>query len=291
MRRGFTLVEMIVALAVTSVLTVLMLRMFTDSSTIWKREDERLDTFREARAALQLMARELATVNPIPIPDVDPATNKSLQFPLLALTYHGDTPEVEKTTPGNQEIYALATLPYQPKLDPKTSAVRDKSELRAIGYYCEWREEKSSLGEAKNCYVLRRQCADSDTTFSRLQTVLKASGPMQYPASFNILYRRITDLGSSVDLQDIATYVWDLHFTVPAAKTSATPPLWPQGMAARELPEWVEIGFKALGSNAARKLDGQNLSRTDWFTTNSTAYQRFILPAEQQFVTRVKLNR
>lgn len=290
--RGFTLVEMIVALAVTSVLTVLMLRMFTDSSAIWKREDDRLDTFREARAALQLMARELATVNPMP--GVNPTLGGTEQFPVLALRYHPDTLEAEKTTPGNQQIYALASLPYQPKKDTKTGEIRDRGELRAIGYFCAWVQEK-------NCYVLRRQSADSDETFSRLQRVLKAASPMQYPASFGVLYDRTAPANSATTpvepIQDVATYIWDLQFalpTPPATPENPTPlpPRWlDQKIYARELPEWVEIRFRALGSNAARNLEGQNLNQTHWFNTSDVTYQKFILPGEQQFVTRVKLNR
>ncbi|MEA3210327.1 MAG: hypothetical protein QOE70_3384 [Chthoniobacter sp.] len=99
-RRAFTLGEMLVALAVTSLLMVLMMRMFMDSTAIWQQNEERLDTFREARAALQLMARELATVNAVPhVPD---------QFPVLALRHHPTT-----TTPDqvNEEVYALASVP------------------------------------------------------------------------------------------------------------------------------------------------------------------------------------
>lgn len=283
MKRGFTLVEMIVALAVTSVLTVLMLRMFTDSSTIWKREDDRLDTFREARAALQLMATELSTVNPLPELNPKASEGEAERFPALALRYHPNTPEGDQTTPGNQEIYALAALPN-----------RGKSDLCAIGYYCEW-------VEAKSCYVLRRQFTDGDETFARLQKVLKASAPISYPASFAVLYNRsVTDNGTGIvsePVQDLATYVWDLQFTLPApAATTANPnpppPKWlDQRIYGRELPQWVEIRFKALGSSAARKLEGQPMGRTDWFKTKETAYQRFILPAEQQFVTRVKLSR
>lgn len=280
-QRGFTLVEMIVALAVTSVLTVMMLRMFTDSSTIWKREDDRLDTFREARAALQLMARELAAVNPVP--EVDPTPGGGEEFPALAVRYHNDTPETEKTTPGNQEIYGLGALPN-----------RGKSDLCAFGYFCQW-------DDVKKCYVLRRQFADSDETFSRLQLVLKATAPMNYPASFAFLYSRATPANSTgpvvEPVQDVATYVWDLQFTLPAPAPTAAipnpvPPKWlDQKIYARELPQWVEIRFKALGSSAARKLEGQTLTRSNWFDTTDVTYQRFILPGEQQFVTRVKLSR
>jgi prepilin-type N-terminal cleavage/methylation domain-containing protein len=281
-RRGFTLVEMIVALAVTSVLTVMMLRMFTDSSTIWKREDDRLDTFREARAALHLMASELSTVNPVP--DVNPNTAPGApeQFPALALRYHSDTAEEDKG--GNQEIYALASLPNP-----------GKSDLCAIGFFCQW-------NAVKKCFVLKRQFADSDLTFTRLQQVLKATAPMHYPGSFDVLYSRAAAPatgGTSVavePVQDVASYVWDLQFTLlppaPAnSKVVPTPAPWPQGIYARELPQWIEIRFKALGAAGARKLEGTSLNRADWFEPKKDTYQRLILPGEQQFVTRVKLSR
>jgi prepilin-type N-terminal cleavage/methylation domain-containing protein len=271
--RAFTLVEMLVALAVTSVLTVLMLRMFTDSSTIWKREDERLDTFREARAALQLIASELSSVNPVS--GVSPVAGGPEQFPLFALRIHPDTPAPDQAISGNHQIYALAAVPN-----------RGKSDLCAIGYFCHW-------DDAKSCFILRRQFADSDTTFTRLQQVLKPSGLLQDPAAFNLLYSRAAASGSAAvePVQDVASYVWDLQFALPAPTPTSTPPPWPQGLAARELPLWVEIRFKALGASAARKLEAQSFSRQTWFETTRPAYQRFILPGEQQFVTRVKLSR
>ncbi len=263
-RHGFTLVEMLVALAVTSLLTVLMLRMFTDSSTIWKQQEDRLDTFREARAALQLMARELASVNPAP--------ELAADFPVLALQHHWETEEADKA---NGEVYALASVPNG-----------GRGDWCAIGYFCGWDAKKSA-------YVLRRQFADSDDTFANLRTALAAGSPQAGSMAFRTLFARPGGSHTATEeaTQDVASYIWDLQFAVPPLNPTATPAPYPQGASARALPEWVEIRFRALGLTAARKLEGQGLTRQMWFAKNNPTYQRLILPGEQQFISRVKLSR
>ena len=131
--------------------------------------------------------------------------------------------------------------------------------------------------------------------------------------AFNILYARPTTLAGSSNsaatqsVDDMASYVWDLEFVTPAPPTpSASDPTkmappqmvpWPQGYFWKELPQWVEIHFKALGTTAARKLQGVALTRGAWFPTSASSkadqniYNHMILPGEQQFVTRVKLCR
>lgn len=262
-RAAFTLVEMMVALSVTAVLSVLMLRMFMDSSTIWKSNDERLETFREARAALQLMARELAAVNAAPeLPE---------KFPMLALQHHGDTLPEDYV---NQEVYAL-------------SATRNTghSDLCAVGYFCTWDDRRKT-------FTLRRQATESNATFANLQKALRFGSPMTPSGAFHLLYARPLPNADDDSLHEIATYVWNLQFIIPHPTNQTLPnPPWPQGSFWKELPEWVEIRFKALGSAAARKLDGQAITRETWFVDSDPLRQRLILPNEQQFITRVKLSR
>jgi hypothetical protein len=113
------------------------------------------------------------------------------------------------------------------------------------------------------------------------------------PAAFKLLFARPQPVGDEEPIQDVAAFIWDLHFGVPLPNPLGTtpPPPWPQGHFSRELPQWLEIRFKALGATAARKLEGQEISRETWFDPKASAYQRLILPYEQPFVTRVKLAR
>jgi len=266
--RAFTLVEMVVAIAVTLALVVIMVQIFVSGSNLWTKNNERLDTFREARAALQMMARDLSGVNPVPgLPD---------QFPVLALQYHPSTAGEDKV---NQEVYGLTSVSNS-----------GKSDLCAVGYFCAWDANKST-------FVLKRQFTESNTTFANLRQALPLASPMTGQGAFNVLFARplnstaAANSTSTQSVDDMASYVWDLQFITP---TTGNPPQtvkWPQGYFWKEMPLWVEIRFKALGATAARKLEGSQITRDVWFSPDSDIYKRMILPNEQQFVTRVKLCR
>src|SRR5436190_1058694 len=115
-RHAFTLVEMMVTIAVTSVLVVLMFNVFINGSTLWQKNEEKLDTFREARAAMQMITRDFSGMSAIPnLPD---------QYPILAFQNHSETAAGDKV---NQEIYGIV---------PARNTGR--SGLCAVGYFCVW---------------------------------------------------------------------------------------------------------------------------------------------------------
>lgn len=267
--RAFTLLELLVALGVTSVLVILMFNVFMSGSTLWQKNEEKLDTFREARAAMQMITRDFSGLSAIPdAPD---------KFPILALRYHTDTAPEDET---NKEIYGI--IPARN---------RGRGSLCAVGYFCAWDSVKSA-------FVLRRQFADSSLTFDHLKAALPVNSPPPPADAFKLLYARPTKNTAEQTIDDIATYVFNFDVqwapTHPSPLTSPSQPTeqlpWPQTFA-RELPAWVEIRFKALGANAARKLAGQGISRATWTNSANAAHQRLILPGEQEFVTRIKLAR
>lgn len=258
-RRAFTLVEVTVAIAVTLVLTTLMLNVLNQSSVIWNRSNESLDTFREARGALQVMSREIGGLRSMPEP------NKT--FPLLSLQHHPNTEDEDKV---NEEIYALVNTPNA-----------GRANWCAVGYFCRW--------DAKhNSYSLVRQFTGSDDTFANMRVVFNATSPLTGPAAFQQLYDR-----DRINSQDVvATYCWDLHFDLPTGlelMDAQQGAFWPQGDFSQKLPPWIQVRCKVLGSLAARRLQNAGISKADWFKTDSDKYRRFILPYQQQFVTRISL--
>ena len=288
-RAAFTLVELIVAMAATSVIVVLMLQLFSESSTLWQRNNDRLDTYREARAALQAMQRDFSALSPIPMSGntMTESEDAMVDFPLLALQYHPASLEEDRQSGKNQEFYGLVA-----------SRNSGKGATCAIGYFCQW-------DETHTAFALKRMVTESDTTYANLNEILKVNIDPKNPnaprrpskppsAAFEQLYARIPvdpdptqPIKQTID--DMALYVWDLRLeiTPPSATTPAK--AWPQGFFCRQLPQWLEIRFKALGSNATRKLAGRKFDREAWFDTTSDKYKRFIQPLEQSFVTRVKL--
>src|SRR5438552_129711 len=56
---GFTLVELLIAVAITVLIVVLLGTMFGSLTKTTSRANQRIDAFRDARAALQMMERDL----------------------------------------------------------------------------------------------------------------------------------------------------------------------------------------------------------------------------------------
>lgn len=254
-RSAFTLVEVTVAIAVTLVLMTLMLQVLNQSSIIWNRSNESLDTFREARGALELMARELGQIRSMPVPE--------RTFPLLSLRH---SPQTQPEDTMNQEIYGLVRARNE-----------DKADLCAVGYYCKWVESRSA-------FSLVRQFSPSGETFSNLRLVLSASSPLNNSQAFTQLYSRNRE-------EAVATYLWDLQFALPDninfSETDLQRQTWPQGDFSQKLPPWVEVRCKSLGSLAARRLKGIGLTRDVWANPEAPLYKKLIAPHQQQFVTRI----
>jgi len=261
-RRAFTILEVLVAMSVTMVLSALMMQVLSHTSTLWSHTNESLDTFREARAALQVMGRDLAQLRSMPqVPRA---------FPLLALESHPETAPEDRV---NQELYALVSTPNVGKAD-----------WCAIGYFCRW-------NQARKAFSLSRQFTRSDTAFEKLGEVLNAKTPLSGARAFMALYTRPDKDSDWGSVDDLATYCWDLQFVLPEKLTlpSTQQQEWPQGEFSQQLPAWIEVRCKVLGSLAARRLAGHPVTRDTWFDPASPLYQKLILPYEQEFTTRISL--
>src|SRR2546423_13799084 len=57
---AFTLVEILVAIAIVVFVVLVLAQIISSAQAIWRHSEARTDAFREARAALHLMARDLA---------------------------------------------------------------------------------------------------------------------------------------------------------------------------------------------------------------------------------------
>ncbi len=57
---GFTLLELLAAMAVLSVMIVMLFAAFSQASRAWLQSENRVETFTQARVALDLMSRELS---------------------------------------------------------------------------------------------------------------------------------------------------------------------------------------------------------------------------------------
>ena len=277
---AFTLAELLIATGVTAGLVVMLGWMLGSLMRTSSHATARVDAFRDARAAMQLIERDLRNLvraqwnpdpftNPTPSPcfastvSTTPVTLPAAYFVLKSIYADPAT-----TSNQNQQLYALVA--------DRTSG--SSGDVCAVGYYCWWDDQLHT-------YTLRRFFRGSAATFAEMQ----AAGSY---AADSALYRlNAPDAKNDV----LAAYVWNLRITVyDAAGTIPTTPTYPcvcdgPANAARMLPAAVEISFNAMSPQAARTVASVSSSPNDWMDTTTQNYQRLILPHVYQFRSRINL--
>ena len=318
-----------VAMTVSLLLIVVLLRVFTAATTSWQRGEAQADAYREARGALQIMARDLSTtVQPL-VTGLDGAP-LAPTLPTLVLSRYTDGNSKAGGRPFNEEVYCLSNIinnPAPPGLTNKDQGMN--SELCSVGFFCQWMPDIASDAakpRTPRAFALMRQFLDSRGVSKRLQSNQGANTPLR----FDQLYARESLVpGSSVPQElrpatstQLAAYIWDLKFRIDTtliatedgeaaasdqgdSSKSATPydhtlPK-PRIYDGRNipypsvLPTYVEIRFKALSTGAGRRLEGNNgVSEVDWQPLKAeekptSTYKQIILPNARQFVLRVPL--
>ena len=307
---AFTLVELLVSITILTVLVGVLFQVFSASATGWQRAESRADAFREARAALGLITRDLSqTIAPTLFTPTTPA-NSPLQplYPTLVLDrYPGNDTDI--ATKDNDPFEQVHCLTLVPNATP--------SALSAVSYFCRW-------DDTKKTYTLARRVVNSTNTFNRFKTATNAhttttgtppTSTFSSPLAFLDLLARSAasddpktadQSKNTPDANDLAAYVWDLQFRVdtnlqvtPTAAGSAQTPAADHAIPARTyaldapypnaLPPYVEVRFKALSANAGARLRG-TATRQTWTDPSTPLYRTVILPSSQQFVQRVPLN-
>src|SRR3954465_5230320 len=89
-QQAFTIVELLIAATITVLIVVMLGTMFGSLTSTASRANQRTDTFRDARAALQMISRDLTNLvgprweeaNPLAVPPTQP---KSLTLPAAHL--------------------------------------------------------------------------------------------------------------------------------------------------------------------------------------------------------------
>jgi general secretion pathway protein J len=67
-RRGFTLIEVVIALTIVATLLVVMFAGLRVGMAAWQRGDERAETLQRTRSLMQILTRSLAATNPYKAP-------------------------------------------------------------------------------------------------------------------------------------------------------------------------------------------------------------------------------
>jgi len=276
---AFTMVELLIAAAITVVIVLMLAGMFLSLTNTSMRASQRTDAFRDARAALQTIERDMANLVQLPstspTPTPTPSTSPTPPPPLKSAAYFAldkrwqDTANDPYSDPTNgnlnRQIFGLVAT--------KNASSTTYGDLCAVGYYCRWDTDH---------YVLCRYFTDSATTFATIQ-----NGGTYVPDT--TLY---TPSPSRTD-EVLAAYVWNFNVTLydgSGAVINAYPYICdPSAITINPLPAAIEISFNAISPQAARTLMSVSSSPNDWMNTTTQNYQRLILPHMYQFRTRINL--
>src|SRR5262249_13064525 len=170
---GFTLAELLIATGITAGIVLILGWMLGVLMSTASHANARVDAFRDARAALQLMERDLRNLvrtqwspDPFTSPTPTPGTVKPLTLPAA---YFAVENIYNDPATGNQQLYALVA--------DRTSGT--SGDVCAVGYYCRWDDQL-------HAYSLRRFFRDSASTFGVMQNAVSyAADSVLYTPSTN----------------------------------------------------------------------------------------------------------
>lgn len=237
---AFTLIELLVAMTVSLLLLVVLMQVFSAATNTWQRSEAQIDAYREARGALQLMARDLSTTLQPTFVQADGTSNAANPLlPTLVLNrYPAAIPSRDASAEKiNEEVYVLTSTVDQlqpgaastPTPAPgATAAVRRSTDLCAVGYFCQWMPDIAASGAAQtrapHAFALMRQYLNGAGTSTRIQAAVQSHGgaaSLQTPLAFLDLFERAslvpgtaTNSSSLGQATQLAAYVWDLKIRV-----------------------------------------------------------------------------
>ncbi|CAN5593608.1 hypothetical protein BH09VER1_BH09VER1_41340 [soil metagenome] len=248
---GFTLIELLVAMAVFAILVVMLMGMVDSASKLWRQSENRMDSYRESRAALNIMNRDLrnalASQNP-----------NYIKLNADAFQYLSDG---EKNTNFAGAIFFLAAEPQN------SQSSGNKSDVCLVGYFLAYGNTSMIPGPlATSSMNLYRYFLASDAAFAKLNNSTNApfdsglttSDPNVELLARNIKSFKVTGLDGN---------------SVPYTVTGTAP-----------LPSIVNIEMVALNKDAAKILTSK-----DAWTNTPPALTNVVLQNSQTFSTRTRL--
>lgn len=260
---AFTVVELLLAASLTVIIVVLLGTMFGKLANTATRSNQRVDAFRDARAAMQRIQSDFSAL----------VAAKATAYFVI----NNDASNSSGSTV--RHLYGLVALKNRP-----AAAAGIPSDVCSVGYYCSWDNTTSS-------YRLLRYFKDSAVTFNTIQTAM-AGG-----------YAKYTDLYKLTASDEVlAAYCWNLQVTPYDNVGNAMTVTYPyvcdtSATATGVLPAAIEISFKAISPAAARTATKAGVGANVWMAYDQTAtsqadkttYDRMIGPYTYQFRTRINL--
>ncbi|PTY02314.1 hypothetical protein DB346_09390 [Verrucomicrobia bacterium LW23] len=284
--RCFSLVEMMVSVAILSIILVLLVQMVDMTGKVWKSSSMESASFRESRASFESMSRKLSQVILNPYWDYDPPLSATQLSPskyvrqsdLHLVCGPALGPKGLLTgTPGlfspGHAVFFLAELGYSEPGAAPDGSVPLPGLLNAAGYYLSYEDTIPRLpkfarelkaGQQRNRFLLMEMCqpAEECRIFQYSGTALTAANAMDWfrvplaaspPPSrviaeniVALVFRPRTSLADSGAAPLSTDYVYDTRKYLSAPGET---------LSRNQLPPLIDITLVAIDEASATRLD------------------------------------
>ena len=255
-RPGFSLVELLVTMAVAFILTTALLQMMVSSLDSWTRQEKQFSSQREGRAALRLLADDLNSI--AAIPDGGPLADE----PAAVV---GRSPMRFLLQNGTKESVSTTRLAFLRTVKPSQRG-RDtgRGDLRLVLYGLALTPDGGASGlepDAVSQKLVRRELSAAET-YRRLESHRLQGQPMVFEADWAALEsaQEPADAESRARARNAVLAHDVIRFDCRALErldpTAVVPSLWPL----EKLPAWVEVRLRLTNRQTGRLLK----SLPDW---------------------------
>ena len=250
-KKAFSLLEILVAISVLSILLVVLLNIVHGSTTLWRTTENRAEAYREARAAIQVVSADLRNLLP--------STNTAYFLTNL--------PGSDASTRPNSQIGFLSTLPMT------SQNTNNKSDLCAVAYFLAYGNKAPVAGnQGPQSYNLYRYFTESNETFANLEKNAPFSDVNPANTKCEILARNILDF-------QITPLTANSNGFTNWTYSASTP-----------TPDLVELKIIGLNNERSLRFNARN-DQAGWDALRGETNTSDHLKNTKAFTTRVKINR
>ena len=229
---AFSLLELLVAIAVLCILLVILLNIVQGASNLWRTSENKVEAYREGRAALQVISSDLRHA--------------------LASTNTNFFRRNISSYPNSTNVAFLATLPLS------SQETNSLSDVCTVGYFLAYDNKSPVSGiTGRQSYNLYRYFVESNETFAKLSD---SSGPAD-----------VLDFDPSRPPEILARNVVGFKATYFITNGPGSFTTWTQS-AATPMPDIVEIQLTAVNNERTMRFGARGASgEWDAFSGNTNS--------------------
>ena len=229
---AFSLLELLVAIAVLCILLVILLDIVQGATNLWRTSENKVEAYREGRAALQVISSDLRHA--------------------LASTNTNFFRRDISSYPNSTNVAFLATLPLS------SQETNSLSDICTVGYFLAYDNKSPVSGiTGRQSYNLYRYFVESNETFAKLSD---SSGPAD-----------VLDFDPSRQPEILARNVVGFKATYFITNGPGSFTTWTQS-AATPMPDIVEIQLTAVNNERTMRFGARGASgEWDAFSGNTNS--------------------